>query len=111
MSTHRRIQFFHNGSEWFWRVRAKNGRIIAVGGEGYLERREVIKAAMRALDLALPQRQRGEGPERVRPPSSVIQPRGTRAEVEVYYDSGRIVFASWLFGNGYFYELTEVEDG
>lgn len=23
------------GRRWFWRARARNGRIIAVGGEGY----------------------------------------------------------------------------
>lgn len=107
----RTIEFYRGSDrQWFWRVRAKNGRSIAVGGEGYVERREVIKAALRALDLALPLRVNGEGPDRFREPVTVIQPRGARAKVAVYYGKGgRIIYAQWLFENGFFYQLEEVE--
>jgi uncharacterized protein YegP (UPF0339 family) len=28
------------GRRWFWRARARNGRIIAIGGEGYVNLRD-----------------------------------------------------------------------
>lgn len=30
-----RVQFFRRGRRWYWRVRAGNNRIIAIGGEPF----------------------------------------------------------------------------
>ena len=39
--------------EWRWRLRASNGRLIADSGEGYSDRRGVMRA-IEALRRALP---------------------------------------------------------
>ena len=36
---------------WYWRLQAKNGRIIATGGEGYASRRNVVRAVNRFRSL------------------------------------------------------------
>ncbi len=36
------------GGDWYWRLRATNGRIIADGSEGYAKRGNAIRAARRA---------------------------------------------------------------
>ena len=33
-----------NKPPWYWRIRAANGRIIADGGEGYVSKRNAIRA-------------------------------------------------------------------
>lgn len=33
-----------SGGQWRWRARAKNGRIIADGSEGYASRRNALRA-------------------------------------------------------------------
>lgn len=35
---------------WYWRLRARNGRIIADGSEGYASRRGVLRAIQRLND-------------------------------------------------------------
>ena len=38
-------------SGYCWRLRARNGRIIAIGGEAYTRQRDAIRAARRVLDI------------------------------------------------------------
>lgn len=40
----------HNGL-WYWRIRARNGRIIADGSEGYVSRSNASRAFKRACDV------------------------------------------------------------
>jgi uncharacterized protein YegP (UPF0339 family) len=35
--------FKGNDGQWYWRLRATNGQIIAVGGEGYRHRDDAVK--------------------------------------------------------------------
>lgn len=37
--------------QWYWRLQAKNGHIIATGGEGYASRRNVLRAVNRFKSL------------------------------------------------------------
>lgn len=36
--------------QWRWRIRAKNGRIIANGGEGYFNKADLLKALDRVKE-------------------------------------------------------------
>jgi len=36
---------------WYWRLRAKNGQIVADGAEGYATRSNALRAAKRAQKL------------------------------------------------------------
>lgn len=50
-----KIQVFENeadGKNWYWRLVAPNGKIIAIGGEGYRRRSGVLKA-LRAVERDL----------------------------------------------------------
>jgi len=39
------VEFFKGeDGRWWWRVKAGNGRIIAIGGEGFVTRRNVVRA-------------------------------------------------------------------
>lgn len=52
-----RFEFYVNWSGWYWRLRAKNGRIVADGAEDYSTRsnvRRAIKRHQSALGLSLP---------------------------------------------------------
>lgn len=40
-------------SEWRWRLKAKNGRIVADSGEGYTTRWRAVKAAYRVQVIAM----------------------------------------------------------
>jgi hypothetical protein len=46
---HPRIEIFFNQVSvlWYWRVRAANGQIVAVGGEGYSSKSHVRRAVRR----------------------------------------------------------------
>lgn len=33
--------------DWYWRLKARNGKIIAAGGEGYTKRAAVLQAVAR----------------------------------------------------------------
>jgi uncharacterized protein YegP (UPF0339 family) len=37
--------------QWYWRLRAKNGRIIADGAEGYTRRSDCCRAVHRVIAL------------------------------------------------------------
>lgn len=46
-----RIEFFRDAAgDWRWRVRHRNGRSVAVGGEGYRRRIDAQRALTRLLD-------------------------------------------------------------
>ncbi len=49
------IQIFQEmgGTDWRWRLRSVNGRILADSGEGYKTKQEVLDAANRVLDFEL----------------------------------------------------------
>jgi len=40
-----------SGGNWYWRIRAKNGRIIADGAEGYVSKQNAVRAFKRFLEL------------------------------------------------------------
>lgn len=40
--------------QWYWRLVAGNGRVIADGAEGYSKRSNVIRACEKMQDLLLP---------------------------------------------------------
>lgn len=44
--------FKDKAGEWRWRLRAANGRVIADGSEGYVERVEVFRAIQRVKEQA-----------------------------------------------------------
>jgi uncharacterized protein YegP (UPF0339 family) len=47
MSALRVSVFMGADGEWYWRLRARNGRIVAVGGEGYTRRNDCLRAFKR----------------------------------------------------------------
>jgi hypothetical protein len=46
------------GLEYRWRYRATNGRIMADGGEGYVDRRDCVLGALKVLGLQVRQYRR-----------------------------------------------------
>jgi uncharacterized protein YegP (UPF0339 family) len=42
-----RFEFFRHIDSWYWRLRARNGKIVADGGEAYLTRGNVLRAIKR----------------------------------------------------------------
>lgn len=45
------FSFFRNAKlEWCWRLRARNGRIVAIGGEGYKRLAGAIKTARKVFE-------------------------------------------------------------
>jgi hypothetical protein len=55
---HERIELFHRltirGRRWFWRVRAANSRIVAIGGEGYVNYMDALEIADKVTGHRLP---------------------------------------------------------
>lgn len=46
------IEFFSSGSDrWYWRLKARNGKIIADGAEAYTRRGDVLRAIGRFTRL------------------------------------------------------------
>jgi uncharacterized protein YegP (UPF0339 family) len=39
------------GRRWFWRLRASNGKIIAIGGEGFHNRADVVGIIDRIVQI------------------------------------------------------------
>ena len=39
---------------WYWRVKSRNGRIVATGGEGYVRRSGAMRAARRLCQNSPP---------------------------------------------------------
>ena len=47
-----KITYFQGADgQWYWHLTAKNGHIIATGGEGYASRRNVLRAISRFKSL------------------------------------------------------------
>lgn len=47
-----RVQFFRRGRRWYWRIRAGNNRIIAIGGEPFASERSCKRSFWNfAVDL------------------------------------------------------------
>ena len=47
-----KITYFQGtDKQWYWHLTAKNSHIIAVGGEGYASRRNVLRAVNRFKSL------------------------------------------------------------
>jgi len=50
-----RVEFFEASRNarhaWYWRLKARNGQVIAVGGEGYTRRRDVERAFWRVWSI------------------------------------------------------------
>lgn len=51
-----KIEIFqsYNGTTWYWRYRATNGRVLADGGEGYINRGDAVRGALRVTGLDIP---------------------------------------------------------
>lgn len=104
----RRIEIFRGGKavdrfsspDWYWRVKAPNGRIVAVGGEGYRERGDAIEAVLRELRLRKPSRMRGT--------RALVEVDEGVARILATWERGRITYAQFRLDNGDFYDLVEV---
>jgi len=46
-----RIEYFETAYGWYWRIKAKNGRKISDGAEGYASEAKVKRAINRFIDL------------------------------------------------------------
>ena len=44
-----KVELYTNGDEWFWHLKASNGRIIADSGEGYATYYGVVRAVDRVV--------------------------------------------------------------
>ncbi len=42
-----RFEYYESGGMWFWRLRARNGKIVADGGESYFNESSVLRALRR----------------------------------------------------------------
>lgn len=89
-----------SAGEWRWRLKAGNGRIMADGGEGYVDRRGAIRAVTSVLRLEYP------GPSG----------RGDTSRIRLGFASrsgGRVTYAQWgILRDGFtdpFYELKVIE--
>ncbi|MFB7798954.1 YegP family protein [Isoptericola sp. NPDC056134] len=77
-----RIEIYKAADGWRWRLKARNGRIVAESGEAYVERRSAIRAVRRVLRI------------RFRPTTGTL--------------IGWNVYAQWITADGTFYDLVEV---
>lgn len=48
-----RIEVWKSGKSWYWHFRAKNGRIVSTGGEGFVSKANAIRAAKRVVTVVL----------------------------------------------------------
>ncbi len=47
------VQFYKSNGEWRWRIIAKNGNVLADGGEGYKNKKDAKNGLRAALDILL----------------------------------------------------------
>jgi uncharacterized protein YegP (UPF0339 family) len=39
-----KFEYYMSEGQWYWRIRARNGRIVADGSESYVSKRNILRA-------------------------------------------------------------------